>query len=404
MNIQEAEILWKKYQAGEATAQEKALLETWYLQYSKGQAPYPLQDPEAFKQAMWKAIHTQKKPTGIVHFPKLAFTAAAILLIALATALYFYPGISVNHKSTLITEIAPGGNQATLTLADGTMVELDSAQSGIIVNDKDIKYSDGKLVQNVILPAPSAVSGSEETSLPTSLTLSTPKGGQYQIILSDGTKVWLNAGSKLMYPSKFTGNQREVVVEGEAYFEVNNETAGDRVSVAGARVSRVPFVVKTRNQQILVLGTSFNVTAFANEKETKTTLVEGKVQVRSENLKLKTYNLQLLAPNQQAVVKGDNLTVSKVDVDSELAWRNNRFSFENKTFTQIMNEMGRWYNFEVKYEGPIPTDRFMGDAYRTDKLSTVLRFLKSSELDYRIEAKDNGDHTLVIINKRGGKS
>ncbi|SEN05912.1 FecR family protein [bacterium A37T11] len=317
--------------------------------------------------------------------------AAAILIVTLSTGYYFYqPHPTAPPNTSIANEIKPGFNQATLTLADGTKVNLDSAKSGIQISDKDISYNDGtKIVAKTIVNS-------------TMLTLSTPKGGQYQIILSDGTKVWLNAASTLKYPSRFSGDRREVILEGEGYFEVNNNPSIDgmqanRKSYLVNRKSTVPFIVKSKNQEITVLGTSFNVKAFADEKETKTTLVEGKVQVRSKNLKLKTYNVQLLAPMQQAVVNGDNLTISEIDINNELAWRQNKFSFEGKTFRQIMDEVARWYDLEVVYDGPVPEATFFGDAYRNKNLSIVLGLLQSAHIHYQVEP----GHRLVIHNQNG---
>ncbi|SEN01453.1 FecR family protein [bacterium A37T11] len=306
---------------------------------------------------------------------------AALFIVALATALYFYRSNPIVHrKSTLVNEIGPGRNRATLTLADGTKVALDTAQKEIIVQNEEVKYNSGTL----IVTRKSDIVNSQL------LTLSTPKGGQYQVILEDGTKVWLNAASTLKYPSKFSGDKREVFLEGEAYFSVNYKAS------AGDRVPRVPFIVKTKKQSVTVLGTEFNVAAFADEKETKTTLVEGKVQVRSQNLKLKTYNLKLLQPNQQAVVKGDSLTVSKADVRRETAWRNGYFDFNHKNFGQVMRELARWYDLDVVYEGSIPNIQFYGDLNRSSNFAVVQALLESNKINYRLETGNK----LIIMKKR----
>ncbi|SEM04568.1 FecR family protein [bacterium A37T11] len=373
------------------------------------------------KQKLHDRIQPPEKPVKQLSPHKqyrwsyMKYYAAAAIIVALATALYLYRGdLFVNRKTNIVNqEILPGYNQATLTLADGTKVELDSAKRGIQIRDEDISYNDGtKIAAKTIVPDPLRSSGStlrsenRNSSIvnSTMLTLSTPKGGQYQIILSDGTKVWLNAASTLKYPSRFSGDRREVSLEGEAYFEVNNNPSigamqDNRKSYLVNRKSNVPFVVKSRNQEILVLGTKFNVTAFNDEKETKTTLVEGKVQVKSQNLKLKTYNLQLLTPAQQAVVKGDSLTVSKVDITRELAWKDNKFSFDNKPFTQIMAELSRWYNIEVLYEGKIPEPEFFGGIYRSNTLSTVMALLEANGIRYRLE----GRKMIIMQAKKGGE-
>ncbi|SEN06406.1 FecR family protein [bacterium A37T11] len=373
------------YQKGQASAEEKELVETHFASYLKSHPQLP--EANRMQQAKKRGWQKLTQPRTFVSNYRI-WAAAAILLLASI-------GIYLFKYYTPTADIKPGYNQATLTLADGTTVDLDSAKRGIQIRDEDISYNDGtKIGAKTIVNRNSSIVNS------TMLTLSTPKGGQYQIILSDGTKVWLNAASTLKYPSRFCGDRREVFLEGEAYFEVNNNPSIDgmqdnRKSSAGARVPRVPFIVKTPKQEVHVLGTSFNLSAYPTETSEKTTLVEGKVQVRSKNLKLKTYNIQLLAPMQQAVVNGDNLTISEIDINNELAWRNNKFSWAGKTFSQIMDELARWYNIDIKYQGPIPELGFYGGAKRNQNLSFVLHILESAGITYKLEGR-----TLTILGKK----
>ncbi|SEM37063.1 FecR family protein [bacterium A37T11] len=375
MNEQEIREILARYVAGTSTAAEKELVDSWFDRYynQRMQDGPTLPDPENLASEVWTRLQAQQVPAPrqlSKYYRYLPY--AAILLVALATTLYFYSSLIVNHKSNIVNDIAPGYNQATLTLADGRKVALDSAQSGIIVNTEAITYDNGRKVEG-LRPK---VEGEEVRQL----VLSTPKGGQYQIILSDGTKVWLNAASTLKYPSRFSGNRREVTLEGEAFFEVNT---GD---VGANKYS--PFIVKSKNQEILVLGTSFNVTAFTDEKETKTTLITGKVQVKAQNLKLKTYNLQLLSPAQQALVKGDSLTVSKVDVASTIAWKNHEFNFNNTPLKDIMRQLERWYNVEVVHIDQLPDKNFYGQMSRDVKLSQVLAMIReTSHLTFIIEGR-----------------
>ncbi|SEM54194.1 FecR family protein [bacterium A37T11] len=346
-----------------------------------------------------QTINTRRKTL----FQKLIISPwayAALFLLATATALYFNTSLFVNRKSTIVIhEILPGHNQATLTLADGRKVALDSGQSGIIVQDEDIKYNNGRKIEGVGHKAEGPGVPGSKTSPKSGemlnqvqhdalLQLSTPKGGQYQIMLPDGTKVWLNAATTLKYPNRFSGNTREVFLEGEALFEVNNKTAGDRVP-------RVPFIVKTPKQEVLVLATSFNLSAYSNETSEKTTLVEGKVQVRSENLKRKTYNIQLLKSKQQAVVTGDSMTVSTVDINRETAWKNGTFDFTGKNLEQVMKELSRWYNIEVVYKNQqIPSMTFVGTMSRNNNLSQVLEILKTTKVKFNVEGRK-----LIINNQ-----
>ncbi|SEM43643.1 FecR family protein [bacterium A37T11] len=320
------------------------------------------------------------------HWKKPLSIAAAAVLVMLSISLYFYI-----NKSTV--DIPPGYNQATLTLADGTKITLDSAQSGIIIGNEHIKYQSGASLPGVILSGeggkekggaegslPAGKNGAETRSTPPDisgsaqgdvlLALSTPKGGQYQIILSDGTKVWLNAASTLKYPSKFTGDKREVFLEGEGYFEVNNKAS------AGSRVSCGPFIVKSKNQEILVLGTSFNVTAYAEELTARTTLISGAIKVASNVAsEIGPYALKLVPGEQSLIQKDGKISKAHVDVNNELAWRNGLISFNNEPLETIMKKIARWYNVDIIYQGADKSKRFGGNVSRYANVSQVLRKL-----------------------------
>ncbi|SEN42960.1 FecR family protein [bacterium A37T11] len=386
--------LLSKHLLDELTNDEKAELEQWaasnpvFRQYVEDvkNGDRILTDVAAFqqlelsdsqdylttlKQRVHEKITAIPQPTKYRQKRYLVLVSiAALFIVAVATTLYFYHSLIVNRTSTIVNEIAPGYNQATLTLANGKTIKLDSAQSGIIVQDEDIKYNDGSKLPAVILPAPSAVSGSEETSLPTSLTLSTPKGGQYQIILSDGTKVRLNAASTLKYPSRFSGDTREVFLEGEAFFEVNNNPS--------------PFIVHTNHQTITVLGTKFIVTAYADENVQTTTLVSGAVKVngpRREAL--------MLSPGEQGLLIGDQLTKVNVDIKNEIAWTQGIFSFKKEPLENIMKKLARWYDVDVTFENQaLKQITFEGSLERSSSMHTVLRlFEHTGEAHFRIAGR-----------------
>src|SRR5690606_7652542 len=276
-------------------------------------------------------------------------------------------------------DIMPGGSRATLTLADGRTIDLNADQSGIIVGN-DITYMDGSTITNgTSSDAPPAAASQ-------TLVLKTPIGGNYQIVLPDGSQVWLNANSTLTYPSQFAAEERIVHLEGEAYFHVEPRHT---------RGKSIPFKVISNGQTINVLGTEFNISAYAGEPQTKTTLVNGAIEV----INLASNSTNRIVPGQQAVLQGAQMKVNEVDVSKAIAWKNGRISFDGKSFEQIMREMARWYNLTIEYEGGIPTDQFIGDAYKTDKLATVLRFLESSDIQYRVKQGHNGTHRLIIHNK-----
>jgi ferric-dicitrate binding protein FerR (iron transport regulator) len=201
-------------------------------------------------------------------------------------------------------------------------------------------------------------------------TLSTPTGGQYNIVLADGTKVYLNTVSSIKYPTRFNGDQRVVELEGEAYFEV-------------AKNKDKPFIVKSENQSIEVLGTHFNVHAYNNESVVKTTLLEGSVAITYKNQKA------VLKPGQQSNV-ADNSTkivIRKVDTQSAVAWKNGRFKFDNADLKSVMKQLERWYGIKVEYRGDVSDVRFNGGTFMNKNLSEVLKVLELSNIKFKVEGK-----------------
>ncbi len=390
------EALIQRYQEGTCSARERELVEEVLFLHPAKESGTAGED--TYKNALWDKLYPMLQQRRRQH--RWYYAAAAIFIGVMCTALYFYVIVGNQKPEAVLiaaTEILPGYNQATLTLADGTKVALDSAQSGIIVKDEDIKYNNGKKLEGIRHTAegPSPVPGAivnRKSELVNVLT--TPKGGQYQIILSDGTKVWLNAASTLKYPSQFSGDKREVFLEGEAYFEVAK--SGKTPKAEESQEVTAPFMVKTRNQQTLVLGTEFNISAYASDNRIKTTLVNGAVRVEAAAGANMT-----LAPREQAVWENDRLTKHKAHVENEIAWKNGLFSFDDKPFGEVMTELARWYNLQVKYEGPVPPDRFFGIAFRKEKLSLVLSLLESAGVSYRLEkGADGASNKLIISNQR----
>jgi ferric-dicitrate binding protein FerR (iron transport regulator) len=204
-------------------------------------------------------------------------------------------------------------------------------------------------------------------------TMSTPKGRQFQVLLPDGTKVWLNAASSLRYPTAFTGKERRVEITGEAYFEV-------------AKNAHLPFKVSINDHTAIeVLGTHFNVNAYDDESNINTTLLEGSVKVTSNK------QVQMLTPGQQAQVNhesGSVKLVTKADVDEAMAWKNGNFSFNDASLPAVMRQLSRWYNIEIEYKGGIPAGTFSGEIGRSLTLDQVLKGLTRTKIRYTIE-KDN---------------
>ncbi len=264
-------------------------------------------------------------------------------------------------------DIPPGREGAILTLADGSHVVLDSLGNGVIAmqNGKQVLLKNGELAY-----AEGAGSGEAVYN-----NLTTPKGRQFQILLPDGTKVWLNAASSLRYPTAFSGSTREVEVTGEVYFEV-------------AKNAHQPFIIHLSNQtKIQVLGTQFNVNAYSNETAIRTTLVEGSIRMISG-----TSGDVVLHPGQQAQI-GHNpgqqaiKVLNNVDVDKAVAWKSGLFNFEDSGLEEVMRQVERWYDIEVVYEKNIPDIRFGGKLSNDVSLSGLLRSLQDSEVHFRIEGR-----------------
>jgi ferric-dicitrate binding protein FerR (iron transport regulator) len=288
-------------------------------------------------------------PVHRIHFLKRGWLryAAAILLFAMAGIVYLLLNHKLTGNKTVVQnfkhEIAPGMVGAVLTLADGSKIVLDTAGNGMIAagiqkNDKGVVYT-----------ASTAI---------TYNTLTTPKGRTISATLADGTVVWLNAGSSITFPTAFTGNRRTVSMTGEAYFEV-------------AKDKTKPFIVKTTDQDIEVLGTHFNVNAYPDEASVKTTLLEGAVKIKG----------QVLKPGEQ--YSQGNIT--KVNTDNVIAWKNGYFNFDNADIQVVMRQMARWYDVEVGFEDKISYVPFGGEIGRNQTLSEVLKGLESMRIHFRIE-------------------
>jgi len=325
-------------------------------------------------------VAADRKPVRVLRI--LLPYAAAILLFMVAGGLYYYldKEDQLSESSLAIQDVAPGGNKATLRMANGQTINLSDDKTGIIIGDK-LTYDDGTLLASTV------AEGEKEISF---LILETPKGGQYQIELSDGTKVWLNSASTLKYPTRFSGEQRVVELEGEAYFEVT-QVHGNGNNNKKER-QKVPFLVKTPHQEIKVLGTQFNVSAYLDEPETKTTLVEGSVLLNPNN-----EGLQLL-PGEQGVsnANGSKLLKHKADVMESIAWKNNKFIFNETELRVAMNQLSRWYDLQVVYEGNIPHTYFYGEISRNKSLFEVLKILQAGGVNFKIEKVKEGNKLIVL--------
>ncbi|HQZ78644.1 MAG: FecR domain-containing protein [Chitinophagaceae bacterium] len=311
-----------------------------------------------------------KIPLVIPFYRKSWFkvAAAAVLLIG-AFAIYKLIGISkpelpIAKVENTKQDVAPGGNKAILTLADGSTIILDTAANGKLTqqgNSNIVKLNNGQLAYNTLNEKPTEIVYN---------TISTPRGGQYQLTLADGSKVWLNAASSLRFPASFTGNERKVEITGEAYFEI-------------AKNASMPFIVSANGLNVEVLGTHFNINSYADEAAITTTLLEGAVKVSKGNA------LQLLSPGQQAQVTNNGpIRVSKIiDVEEVMAWKNGSFVFNSTDIENIMRQISRWYDVDVSFDGSISKELFSGIVSRTSKLSQVLKIMERAGVKFKIEGK-----------------
>ncbi|HMK18734.1 MAG TPA: FecR domain-containing protein [Chitinophagaceae bacterium] len=282
--------------------------------------------------------------------------------------------LPVANNQHQTNDILPGGNKAVLTLSDRSGINLENLSNGTIVTEggtKISKLNDGQLVYNILEEKPTQVLYN---------TVTTPRGGQYQLSLSDGSKVWLNSASSIRFPVSFAGDTRRVEVSGEAYFEV-------------AKNASLPFKVDVDGKnEVEVLGTHFNINSYADEGSIKTTLLEGSVKVTS----LKTGESKLITPGQQAQLNTDGqIAIGKADLDKVMAWKNGYFNFDGADTKTVMQFVSRWYDVDVVYEGEIPQREFGGDTEKNLKLSQLLKILKKNDLQFRLEGKK-----LVVLQKK----
>lgn len=298
--------------------------------------------------------------------------AASVVILFSALAIFFLNKplqkgmVEVKQENKYKNDIAPGGNKAVLTLADNTQIILDSVSNGDLSKQGNVKIIklDGQLTYNT--------SGMSTQVLYNTIT--TPRGGQYQLILADGSKVWLNAASSLRFPTNFVGKERKVELTGEGYFEV-------------ARNTSMPFKVNIAGKgEVEVLGTHFNINSYGDEASINTTLLEGKVRVTEFAGK----SSQLLIPGQQAQFStGSTISINKdIDVEKVVAWKNGKFIFYDEDIRSVMRQLEKWYDLEVKYSGNVTKDLFVGVVSRNVNISQILTMLeKTGGVDFEIWGK-----------------
>jgi transmembrane sensor len=319
-------------------------------------------------------IPLYKKEVKPAVSPYLAVAAAVLVLLSVAMLFYINKDKLTEKKLPALglNDVLPGGNKATLTLADGRMINLDSAGTGAIASQSGLtieKTTDGQLIYNVtggVAPSDNGTTGTLGHN-----TISTPKGGQYKVNLPDGSTVWLNAASSLRYPILFAADERSVELTGEAYFEI-------------AKDKNRPFLVHSKQQTVEVLGTHFNISSYPDEESTLTTLLEGSVKVVNTIHK----NMLILKPGQQSQVDAETTMATKVDAEESIAWKNGFFVFNEESIPSVMRKISRWYDLEVVYEGNVNDNDLKGTVPRFKNLSEVLETLELTRLvHFKIEGR-----------------
>ena len=372
----------QRYIAGEATAEEQQFLEAYYAFWEHEEGVLDqllLEEKWLLEEQMLANIRAgiepeEKNNRRHLWSTRLKISAAAALLCFCVAGAY----LLIHKKSRQLiavkqNDLPPGTNKAILTLADGQKINLDDAKSGQLASQAGIsitKSANGELVYTV------AKNPSSEASAATN-TIETPKGGQYQVRLPDGTHVWLNAASSLTYPTTFSSAERKVSLTGEGYFEV----AGN---------AKKPFLIEVDGQtEVKVLGTQFNINAYPEEKTMNTTLVEGAVLLRSKNRSAR------LVPGQQGQIDkgGDPIAlVDHVDLDQVMAWKNGFFSTGEASLEMIMRQVERWYDVKVVYKEAVEAE-FVAKLPRDLPLSKLLQLL---ELTKQVHFKVDGNRVEVM--------
>jgi transmembrane sensor len=391
MTSEQAKELLQRYQLGQCTEEEVQAIEHWYAQMEKtGNWSWDDQEKQSLKTMLFDKINAATEPAKVISIVDSKrrliwrISAAVIVTALCGTLVFLFPTSRSSNDTVLLqrekpkgNDVLPGASGATLTLADGKQIGLDSARNGTLTfqGAATLVNNEGTLSYNDNADNGSAIVYN---------TISTPRGFEYKLTLSDGTKVWLNAGSSMHFPVVFNDSTRTVEVSGEVYFEVaeQRDEKGDRK----------PFVVAIRSANgnvgtVEVLGTHFNINAYDEEPDTKVTLLEGSIRLAKDNSAPVTIH-----PGQQAKLSDRILVTGDIDIQEVMAWKEGFFRFHNADVQAIMRQAERWYDIKVIYPDGIPTDILKGAISRKVSLSQFLQIIRYSEINAKV---NNG--TVEII-------
>ncbi|RQO71990.1 anti-sigma factor [Pedobacter sp. KBW06] len=382
--MNEIKDLLDRYFNGTCSEAEKQNVETWLETYNKEDNEWLAMNKA--QQELWlNSLFTKieldiDRPGHLKELPKrspvhmgilLKIAATIILLLSIGFLFFKYQKAEPATASPENQEIIAGGNRAILTLANGQTIDLSHSKNGEIATQSGLtitKKMNGELIYEI--------AGQKETSenagqAITYNTISTPRGGKYQINLPDGTQIWLNAASSVRFPASFRNlPNRRVELSGEAYFEVTKN-------------ANKPFIVVTKKQETQVLGTHFNINSYEDEGQTKTTLLEGSIRVSD-----KANRNIILKPGQQSTLKEGNIDIRNVDENDAIAWKKGLFSFNDENLESIMRKISRWYDVDIHYQDTFSKTSFLGTISLSKNITSVLKILeKSGEVHFKIEGR-----------------
>lgn len=376
MNREELIDLADKILRKEASEAEISMYNAWYNSFQQADE-IPVLDEAAKKSVLYSRIVSvidDKVPVSEskANTYRLKFSVwAAVAAVAIFTLCIYFFNSSFNTDKSKVTglvasaiKIKPGGNTAKLTLANGKSIALSDQKTGVVIDVAGLKYTDETTIES------SSINGNKNGLM----SIVTPRGGTYQVLLADGSKVWLNAESSIKFPTSFAGQQqRAVELVGEAYFEI-------------AKNKHQKFIVKTQRQHVEVLGTHFNINSYHDESNVITTLLEGAVQIfvgkgNKESVVLKP-------GEQSAVSQSRTIDVNDVDVNDVVAWKDGKFVFVHENVRSIMNKIARWYDVDIVYEGDVTNKALGGSVSRFKEVEEVLEMLSDTKaVQFRIDGK-----------------
>mgnify|MGYP006375904847 FL=1 len=413
MSISQIKNLLDSYIAGSATQQEQQLVEQWLEENDQQNTEWQLmnnKDKAAWLLQLYRDIDNSITPkdagwqdddtidSSLAWYKKFWLPVAAALIVSIGAGIYYFL-LPQQERATPVSVIAPqlqndalpGTNKAILMLDNGKTILLDDSEDGVLVKQGGTAVS--KQGENLMYKG----KGNNDKDAPVVFnTLTTPRGGQYKLVLADGSKVWLNASSSIRYPVSFTGNERKVEITGEVYFEISQLSVD---GLKGKATKRIPFIVKVNmlgreGAEVEVLGTHFNINAYDDEDAISTTLLEGSIKISPPRPNEKSLEAVIITPGQQARLNKNGLLqlVKEVNIEETVAWKNGLFMMNGAAIPAVLRQLARWYDVDIVYGNGIPEGRITGDIPRDMNLSEVLKVMELSGVHFKI------DNKKIIVN------